>query len=99
MDHTKMIEKWAVRYGQTKNPNYLEALEKSKKALNEILRIQSEALYVLNVKEVRKREALEAIKEITQGLTEFNPTYAKIYNTACSGLEDEIWANNSSSTI
>lgn len=32
-------------------------------------------------------EALEEIREITQGLTEFNPTYEKIHNIAEKALE------------
>lgn len=32
-------------------------------------------------------QALNEIKDITSGLTEFNPTYEKIHNIAVKGLE------------
>lgn len=39
--------------------------------------------------EQKLREALEEILKITEGLTEFNPTYEKIYKIASEALEKE----------
>ncbi|MBM7607547.1 hypothetical protein JOD29_000791 [Lysinibacillus composti] len=89
MDHTKMVETWAIRFAQTGDDKHQELLQKSKRALNEMILVFEENNKKLREEYAKQFAALQEIADITENLGQFNPTYERIHNIARKGLEAE----------